>query len=209
MLLLSIVALCGIVQYPHYHWYYCRLVLPLLFLSAASLIPWKERAVRTSLFVPVLLFYLCFGLLAIIPPRIYLSMFGPGGAQETFGLERASGLIGETEVVSTYENVVHQILLHAGDAPIYAGPDAPELYFLTGHTNPTPNLFEFTAGEDAKPDRILAAIDASGVRTVVVNHGGPFNPSGPPSPALLRGLRGRVSETGMIGRFEIRWKPDN
>jgi hypothetical protein len=68
------------------------------------------------------------------------------------------------------------------------------------------------AGDDAQPQRILKAIDSSGVQTVVINHSGSsddpatYNPSGAPSPVLLDGLRQRFPKATFIGFYEIRWK---
>jgi len=108
-------------------------------------------------------------------------------------------------VVERYERVCDEIAAHGGSSPIYAGPDSSGLYFLTGRENPTPILFEFLAGDDARPDRILADIDRAQVGVVAINHAIRI-PSGPMPPELLNALRSRFPESKTIDNFEIRWK---
>jgi hypothetical protein len=61
------------------------------------------------------------------------------------------------------------------------------------------------AGDDARPDRILADIDRAQVGVVAINHAIRI-PSGPMPPELLNALRSRFPESKTIDNFEIRWK---
>ena len=87
---------------------------------------------------------------------------------------------------------------------IYAGPDAPEVSFLTGMRNPTPTLFDFFDDPATRDARVLRAIDARGVRVAVVDTRPGF--SAPPSAALVAGLRVRFAQGAAVGRFAIGWR---
>jgi hypothetical protein len=208
MLLLCVAATLSLFQFPYAARTHFCFVAPVLILVLLALAE-ETTAYRHwhSPLLPVLAFYLLFGVFAI--RDLYLIHFG-NWPKTAFTLPVAAGFLGDKDTVELYERAVPEVLRHAGNAPIYAGPDSPGFYFLTGHRNPTPIYFEFLAGADAQPQRILNAIDTSGVRTVVINHGGTYsgryNPSGPPSPELLNGLRERFPQATVIGYFEIRWK---
>ena len=210
MLLLCVAAMSSLFQFPFAAPIYFCVVVPILILVLLALAE-ETTAYRHwhSPLLPVLAFYLLFGMFAILPGALYLHDFG-SWPKATFTLPVAAGFLGDEDTVELYERAVPEVLRHAGNAPIYAGPDSPGFYFLTGHRNPTPIYLDFLAGADAQPQRILKAIDTSGVRTVVINHGGSkwgtYNPSGPPSPELLDGLRERFPQATVIGYFEIRWK---
>jgi hypothetical protein len=205
MLLLTASAICSLIQLPRAAPVYFCFFLPLVVLSLIALAEKTSVSKGASSFlVPVFAFYLLFGFLAILPGQFYAEQFDVKPETRST-IPRAAGFIGEKRILSVYEEAAPEVVKHAGSAPIYAGPDAAEFYFLTGHKNATPIFLEFLAGVDSEPSRILATIDSSGVRTVVINHGGQHNPSGPPPAELLEGLRSRFPQSTVIGNFEIRW----
>jgi len=212
-LLAFVVAMLGMEQFPFSAPVYFCFVAPVLFVMLAALAEQtKAPSHSMSPLLPVLVFFLLFGITAVLPSQLYLSSFARPPTEIAFTMPRASGLVADKKIVDIYEQTVAEILRHAGSAPIYAGPDSPGLYFLTGHRNPTRIAWEFLSGADADPERILKAIDTSGVQAVAINHGGAqwgpaaYNPSGPPSPELLDGLRKRFPQSTVIGFYEIRWK---
>jgi hypothetical protein len=156
--------------------------------------------------LPVPVFYLAFIVLLIMPSQIYargLSLTPV--AQKAFTLPRAAGLHGEAGLVDLYQRAVAEVAKHKGNMPIYAVPDSAEFYFLAASRNPTPILWEFLAGPDREPNRILDGVDEAGVRVVIISHRS-GNDSGPPAPELLAGLRRRFPQSAAVGFFEIRWK---
>ena len=154
----------------------------------------------------MLAFYLAFGTLAILPGEFYAEQFDRH-PETVSTLPRAEGFVGEQRILSLYETAVPVVEKHAGDAPIYAGPDATE--FISHRAEKSDADLSGVPGGCGREsyENILAKIDGSGVQTVVINHGGAHNPSGPPPPELLAGLRQRFPQSEIIGRFEIRWKP--
>ena len=212
VLLLSVAGMCSLIQFPSTAPMYFCFVIPLVLLAMVGLAEkTKSRNECFSLLFPVFIFYLLFGIFCLLPGQFYLWQFDRH-EESTFSLPLASGFTGDKATVELYERAIPEVIRHAGNEPIYAGPDSPEFYFLTGHSNPTTIYLDFLAGADAKADRILKQIDSGNVQTVVINHGGSYrdtlsyNPSGPPSTELLNGLRERFSHSTIIGYFEIRWK---
>jgi hypothetical protein len=213
LLLLAAASTLALFQFPVAAPIYFCLVAPFVVLVLMALTEATAPAGDSlSLMLPVFAFYLLIGLFVILPGQFYRSYFD-NRPEAALTLPRARGFIGDRDMVEINERAVNEVLRHAGDAPIYAGPDSPGFYFLAGRANPTPIYMDFLAGDDAQPRRILEAIDGSGVKAVAINHGGsytgyaPYNPSGPPSPELLEGLRQRFPNATVIGYYEIRWRP--
>ena len=70
---------------------------------------------------PVFAFYLLFGVFAILPGEFYLRQF-ERHPESVFKLSKAEGFVAESDAVDLYEQVIPEILRHAGDAPIMPGP---------------------------------------------------------------------------------------
>jgi hypothetical protein len=93
---------------------------------------------------------------------------------------------------------------HATGEYIWAGPDAPEVYFLSGKRNPTRTLFDFFDDPTERSARVLTAIDRHDVRAIVIHLGAAF--SGPLPPALQDSLARRFPNADSAGSFQIRWR---
>ena len=87
---------------------------------------------------------------------------------------------------------------------IYAAPDCPEVYFLTGYKNPTPTLFDFFDDSDGKSERLLKMIDSHPIRVVALDLKPGFSQT--IGGDFYRSLVGRFPETERVGHFEVRWK---
>ena len=91
---------------------------------------------------------------------------------------------------------------HLSGGRLVAGPDAPELYYLTGTQSGSGRLFEFFSDSDSGSG---AAIEEwSSGQVIVVNHQPAF--SRPPRPELIAQLRQTFPGGEQIGRFEVRWR---
>jgi hypothetical protein len=205
MLLLAVTSLCSVIQFPFSVPMYFCYVAPLVILTCAALSDTDTIRARVSLTVPVGIFYLLFAVLILLPNQIYRrGMSLQTTPAKAFTLLRAAGMKGDAVQVDTYEQVVTEIARHAGTAPVWAGPDCAEFYFLAGRTNPTPVLWEVLSGVDRDPRRILNWVERAGVQVVVINHTEP-TPSGP-MPALLENeLRRRFPYSRTFDVFEVRW----
>jgi hypothetical protein len=205
LLLVAMTAMCSLNQYPFSAPIYFCYVAPLLILAMTALVAIRPHP-GPSIVVPAALFFLVFAVAILMPNQIYSKgLTLHPDVQKAFSIPRARGIRGSIDVVERYERVCDEIAAHGGSGPIYAGPDASGLYFLTGRKNPTPVLFDFLAGDDDRPDRILADIDRAQVGVVAINHAIRI-PSGPMPAELLNALRSRFPESKTIDNFEIRWK---
>jgi len=211
LLLVAVTSMCSLNQFPVSLPIYFSYVGPLLILSMAALVAMGPHP-RPSTFAPIALFFLAFGAALLIKNQIYgngLTLRPEGfaldpGPAKAFALPRARGIRGPAEIVDLYQRVCEEIAAH-GSGPLYAGPDSSALYFLSGRENATPILWEFAAGDDARPERILADIERGRVSVVVVNHS-THVPSGPMPSELLSALQSRFPESKTIENFEIRWR---
>jgi dolichyl-phosphate-mannose-protein mannosyltransferase len=205
LLLVAMTAMCSLNQFPFSAPIYFCYVAPLLILAMAALVAVRPYA-GPSIVAPVAAFFLVFAVAVLMQNQIYSKgLTLRPDVLKAFAIPRAGGIRGSTAIVDRYQRVCTEITAH-GAGPIYAGPDSSGLYFLTGRENATPILWEFLAGEDARPDRVLADIDRAGVNVVVINHSTQENYSGPMPSELLSALQSRFPESKMIDYFEIRWK---
>ncbi|MGA2905990.1 MAG: glycosyltransferase family 39 protein, partial [Candidatus Korobacteraceae bacterium] len=205
MLMLAVTALCSVIQFPFSVPMYFCYVAPLLVLSCAALSDTAGIRAHVPMTVPVGIFYLLFAAVILLPNQIYRrGMSLHTTRAEAFTLPRAAGMKGDAVQVDIYQQVVAEIARHAGTAPVWAGPDCAEFYFLAGRTNPTPVLWEALSGTDRDPRRILNWIERGGVQVVVINHTEP-TPSGPLPALLEKELRRRFPYSRTIDVFEVRW----
>jgi len=125
---------------------------------------------------------------------------------EALRIRRGGGLRVDAAAREEVERVVEIVEAMAPGPYIYATPDAPELYVLTGRRNPTRTLFEFLDPEpETRVPRVLEALDRTGVGLVIINRRPLF--SDPVSPELVAGLQARYPAAREVGRFLVVWKP--
>ena len=119
-------------------------------------------------------------------------------------LSRSGGVLVHARDAAEYRAVVDTLTAHAHGSFTYAGPDAPEIYFLAGLRNPTRTFFNFLEPAEQSTDRLLAAVDQHGVTAVVINRFAKF--SAPVASDLDSAFAGRFPNVRTIGRFTVRWR---
>ena len=92
---------------------------------------------------------------------------------------------------------------HAG-AYLYAAPDCPQVYFLSGLRNPTRTFFDFFDDPKEKSDRVQRMLEEREVKVVVINRRPAF--SSPMDPKLVAALEIRFPHSQPVGQFVVRWK---
>jgi hypothetical protein len=101
---------------------------------------------------------------------------------------------------ATYQQLTAAVQPRLGRRRLMAGPDAPEVYFLTGVMNPTGRMVDFLASTRSDERDLSRWLTAD---VIVVNH----EPgSGPLTPEVIDHLRGQFVNGQRIGRFEVRWR---
>jgi hypothetical protein len=105
---------------------------------------------------------------------------------------------------ATYRRVVLLVAAHRGDGRLVAGPDCPEVYFLTGQFSPGGTLFDFFDNQIAAGQGVTDMSGWAGASVVVLNHRPSF--SGGVSPELVARVRAVLPNVAAAGPFEVRWR---
>jgi hypothetical protein len=205
-LLLAVTAACSLVQFPYSAQIYFCYVAPLLIVSVMAVCKLFEdppQRVLAGLFCVCLLYALL-----VVTPRFKFNrreLNVPRGGKADFVLPRAGGLHLYGEDAKENADVVEIVVQHARGRYIYATPDCPQVYFLSGFRNPTPTMFDFLDEQVGRTRRILDTIHAHDINVVVINLAPGF--SGPVPPDLRSALDAEFPEQASTAHYEVRWKP--
>jgi hypothetical protein len=202
MLLLSVTALCSLVQFPYSIPIYFCYVAPLVALTTVAL----YKYTRPSGTIPGLLvaFFVAFAVLRTNASRLpaLVSSYQPQRSMTTLALERG-GIEVPNINAAVYDSLVPMLRAHARGGYTWASPDTPEIYFLAGLRNPTRSLFEFFDDSTNRSERVLRALDAHGVTAVVLSTPS-FSP--PITSEMFAQLAIRYPHEQYVGPFQLRWR---
>ncbi len=204
-LILAVLTLCSLVQYPFSAPIYFCYVAPLVILGAVALLR-QFPSIPRSLLSVVYSGFLLFGVLRVTPPFIHSMGFQyqPDPETQVMNLQRAGGLRVDHVSLEIYRKLIPMIQQHAGSGEIYAAPDCPEVYFLAGYRNPTRASFDFFQDDSRKREDVLRLLDGRPVKVIVLNRYPPF--STPLPPDLHLALQMRFPYFAIIENFEVRWR---
>jgi hypothetical protein len=204
MLLLSVTALCYLVQFPYAVPNYLCYVAPLVILTLVALSPYMPPLTPV---VPasLLAFYLAFAVLRTNDSPLY----GMGTVYWKYWPTRPlanarAGIEISFDQAMPYENTIRLLRARARGGYTWASPDAPEIYFLSGLRNPTRTLFDFFDDPADRTPRVLRAIEAHGVTAITLNSRSAF--SDPPPADLVSELEKRFPYATNVGPFQVRWR---
>jgi hypothetical protein len=205
MLLASITALTSLVQFPFSAQVYFCYVAPLAILTGAALMASLSRPPRFVIGALVI-FYLCFAVFRVTPTFIYEmgKYYSPDTQTERLSLPLAGGLRVDPREAGLYERLIPLVHEHAAGQFIYAAPDCPEVYFLSGLQNPTRTLFDFLDDATDRTQRILTTLEDHHVRVVAIKQSPGF--SNEMDPSLEKALDERFPKSEDLDEFEVRWR---
>lgn len=189
--LLATAGLWALVQFPYASPAYFFYLAPLAVLATLALAARTPVGHGPVLAVPAAL------LLALAGG--YVAGVAASGEEPVPGAR--GGVLVTTEDARLYGNLLAAVDRRAapGDT-LWAGPDAPEVYFLTGRPNPGPVLYEFL-GSPGRPGA-GASGPPPGTRVAVLHTRPLFSPA--PDSAFRAVLRGRgFVAAERIGPFEL------
>jgi hypothetical protein len=201
-LLAAVVAFTSLIQYPYAFGTYFFYAAPLILLLMV------EFSLRYPAGRPV---QLCLSGFAVLFAVLLLNgaevrWFGvahkPRGAQALLAPERINLLVPEIQK-RDYEAIAEVVRRQTtGTDDVWAGPDTPEIYFLTRKRNPSRNFYDFF---DPDPEANLLRLTAEpGIRLVIVNRRPEFSaPISKPSRAILAERFPHVLD---IGPMQVRWR---
>jgi Dolichyl-phosphate-mannose-protein mannosyltransferase len=204
MLLLAAMAVISLVQFPFSVPVYFCYVAPLAILAVAALCASLERPPRL-VFGILIVFYLVFAVVRVTPGFDLGSLRHVANKKtERLTLARAANLRVDPREARVYEVLIPAIQSHADGDFIYAAPDSPEVYFLSGLHNPTRTIFDFRDDLPGRKERILRALENHGVNVIAIKSDPQF--SKPLEPELMEVFETLYPNSEEIGNFELRWK---
>jgi len=202
-ILLAFAAWTALVQYPFADPIYFSYMVPFVFLTVAAFERWRVSAgghpFSFRIVRIVVVFLAAFGVLS-------LNLRGLSGASANtaLGLPRAGSVHVTSAQAPGYRRLVHLIDAHGVGRPIYAGPDAPEIYFLAGRANPTPYMFDFLADPGERRQRIERVLLDPRVAVAVINTDPGFSP--PLDRRLVSLAERRFPRSERVAGFDVRWR---
>jgi hypothetical protein len=196
MVLISLAAMCGLVQYPFAAPIYLCYALPLALLAAVAIVATAKKQPGTYVLAAVAGFYLLFGIAMLVPDYIYELTHNVGRMDELH-LARAGGL--RIEYAANFEDLIHFLQQHSPNGLMYAGNDCPELYFLSGLKNVTRDDGGAPAGE------VLKALQSDDLKLVVINES-PFFPGARMSAEVRAEVVRKFPESQLVGIFHVFWR---
>jgi hypothetical protein len=204
VLLLSVTALCSLVQIPFAAPIYYCYVLPLAILTAAALFASTVNPPRFILGALVV-FYLLFAIMRVTPGFIYSMGFyyAPDTQTQRLTLDRAGDLRVAPDKAQMYEQLIPLIQSHSFGRFIYCTQDCPEVYFLAGLGNPTRTMFDFLDDPQGRTDRIMSLLETRKVNVVAINHSA--GSQSRPDVVLEAALDRRFRHSTKVQTFEVRW----
>ena len=192
-----------LVEFPFASPSYLFYTIPLSMVALAAVVGAAGRTPAPVQLV-VVVFLLLFGLVRVNPGTLESFGFRFVETDETvrMKLPRSSLRVRAGDAVR-YEALIGMVQVLAKDRTLWAGPDAPEVYFLSGVPNHTRTLFDFldaTAGTVPLIERVRAI----GATLVVLNLRPDF--SGAPDQATVDALRADFPNVRKVPGFLVFWR---
>ena len=196
VLLISLAATCGLVQFPFAAPIYLSYAIPLTLLALVAIVSTGKTQPGTYVLPAVVGLYLVFGVVSLVPRYIY-ELTHQVGHMDTMHEPRAGGL--QIEGAGFFDDLSHFLREHSPNGLMFAGNDCPELYFLSGLKNVTHD----DGGEP--PEEILKAVRSDNLNLVVINDS-PYFPGAVMQPEVKAEVMKRFPHSTRFGIFQVFWK---
>jgi hypothetical protein len=197
MAVLAPTAPCSLVQFPFTVSVYFFYFAPLMVLTVVAVFSLDQGGIGAR---PGLV------LAAVLIAVIMLSM--RRGAMAPLATARCALRVNPVEA-REYDRVLEVLRSHVRGGWVWAGPDAPEVPFLSGLRNPTRTIFDcfdrdFRADPGLRAERLMDTLDSRGVNAVAVNLSPGF--SGQLRPEIVDAIRSRFPNYEVVGKFVVAWR---
>ncbi len=196
VLLISLAATCSLVQFPFAAPIYLSYSLPLTLLAIVAIVSTFRTQPGTYALASVLGLYLVFGVVVLVPSYIYEITYKVGH-MDTMQGPRTGGL--KVEGAAFFDDFARFLRAHSPNGLMFAGNDCPELYFLSGLKNITPD------DGGAPPEEILKAVQSENLNLVVINDS-PYFPAAIIGPEVRSEVIKRFPHSTRFGIFQVFWK---
>jgi hypothetical protein len=203
-LLYASAAFFALNQYPYMEPSYALFTSPLVFLAALGVATRCGHPPRAALCLGLALVGLFCGL-RFSRGGYYREYFQPPISFRALNVPRGGLIIPEGQAL-VFEAIDQALRQHVGPGQtVLAGPDCPEIYFLSGFRNPTRIVYDIFDTKPNRNERILALVDDPAIAAVVVNQGREF--SAPWEESLLQQIAARSEKIVRYGSFLVFFKP--
>jgi len=196
MVLISLAAVCTLVQYPWAASIYLSYSLPLTLLAAVAIVGTARKQPGTYVLAAVTGFYLLFGAVMLVPDYVY-EFTHKVGRMDELHLQRAGGL--RINYAANFAGLIQFLQQHSPNGLLYAGNDCPELYFLSGLKNVTRD------DGGASPEEVLQALQSDDLKVVVINEA-PLFPAARMKPAVRAEVMRKFPHSLQTGIFHVFWR---
>ena len=208
-LLLAVTAMVSLVQFPVAFGIYFCYAAPLLVITLVHLTSMRPRAPRRLLALAAA-FYLVFAVIWAHRGLVLTTgeRYWPVDENTRIELDRG-GLITVPRLAAVYQRLVAVVQEHSlPGAYIYATPDCPEVYFLSGRRNPTRTFFDFFDDDFGQPERrrqrLLTILEQRRIDVVVLNATERF--SGAVDAEFKAEIARRYPHREELPTFVVRWR---
>jgi hypothetical protein len=202
LLLATVTAFGSLIEFPFAAAIYFCYTAPLIALTVAAVVGSEPSAPR----VPHAIVAAALTIFAMV--RLNTGyIYNLGHQSEPYEVVasklRRMGLRIRADERFDYQKLLGLILSHGAGPYVYATPDCPEVYFLSGRANPTRTFYETFDRQPMTSAAVLKLIEDHGITVVVINRSPEF--SGPPDRRLEAALAARFPQSDEAGRFLVRW----
>ena len=202
-LLTSMTGLISLVQFPFAGPVYFCYTAPFVCLTLLAVLAGQSGTAKFWHFV-ILLFYFLFAIAWTNTGYVAAGIGNTGyPAKELLDIPRGRLRVTVYEN-QLYTQLVNLIRKHSKSNYIYAAPDCPEIYFLSGMRNPTRNLFDFFSDTEKDAHSLRALLEEKKINVVVINHEPQFSRILDHKAFAL--LQEDFPHFVDIGHFTVRWK---
>ena len=192
-----------LIEFPFASPSYLFYTFPLSLVALAAVVGAAGRT-PASIQLAVVIFLLLFGLVRVNPGTVHSFGWQFVETDETVRMKLSkSGLRVSAADAARYEALIGAVQVLAKDRTLWAGPDAPEVYFLSGVPNHTRTLFDFLDGP-AGSVPVVERVRAAGATLVVLNMRPDF--SGAPDQATIHALRAVFPNVREVPGFLVFWR---
>ena len=198
---LAMAAMVLMVQFPFSAPIYFCFAAPLVAVTVGAVVA-LERGRPRLLDASVLVLYLVYGLLDANP--VYVFRFGRTFERYVAGKQLdpiRAGIRVPASDADVYRELVDTVRQESPGGRVVAGPDCPEVYFLSGRENPDRSLVAFLGPARGDPDSAVRLLEARHNEVVVINRRPDFSP--PVSPAMVDALGSMYPRRRDVGRFTV------
>jgi len=210
LLLVIMTGLVSLVQFPFPSPIYFCYTAPLAVLTLLGVVGFRPNAPKLF-HLGILGFYFLFALIwmntgYVVDAQHRFALgtyYSPYRPESRLDIDRGGIRVPNADK-ELYTQLVSLARKHPGSGYIYAAPDCPEVYFLSGLRNPTRNIFDFLSAEQQNPADLTLLLETKGVEFVVVNH----NPSHSAKldPKILALLAHQFPRSIDLADFTARWR---